>query len=373
LGKKQEKAMSSLVLLIFGLIFFGFSWINYVTAFDKFDQMRLDSLKPDIDSCRKAVKSGREALREAAIGVPQRHHQQRITKLQKVFKSHSRKIQKGEELKLNILDKIPSQYDCVPISSTMFPPPTTPIPKVAKTKSEKIISKDIKIEARPLLLDSQNDPFKKVIEFYNGFLDEDEFCNGPRPSSLADLTDGQLGGYVASLMTTHATFLCPFCHQFATHFHQKLLNPRKHGMADDEKFLFNSALAHFPDPQTICSAALPVCHNNYAVVSRNMTSATKCLECSLCSTLTITLLQKVILNQHVIDHIKRSADEEIFTNICSEICRLNTTAETGFDNKNQTLCRKFLSNQLDWILDVLKQYLLPSGFCSKVFLCKFHF
>uniref|UniRef100_A0AC34FUR6 C2H2-type domain-containing protein n=1 Tax=Panagrolaimus sp. ES5 TaxID=591445 RepID=A0AC34FUR6_9BILA len=267
--------------------------------------MRLDSLKPDPESCRKAVQSGREALRDAADEVPRRHHYQKTAKLQKVFNSHSRKIQRGEELKLNILDGIPSQYDCYPLPPTMFPAPTTTAPPPStisgsnkkNQKKEKTIKdepENIKIKAYPLFFNSPNDPFKQIVEFYDGFLNEDEFCNGPVPTSMADLTDGQLGGYVASLMTTHATFLCPFCHQFATHFHQKVLHPRRHGMADDERLLFNSALAHFPDPQTICSAALPVCHKNYAAVARNNTAGINCLKCSICNTLTITLLVSLL-------------------------------------------------------------------------------
>jgi hypothetical protein len=367
--------MMSWVLLLFGLIL-SFAWFNNVLAFDAFDQMRLDSLKPDLKSCREVVAIGRKALRIAAIEVPQRHYEQKALKLQKVFHSHSRKVERVENLKINIFDdKIPSQDDCAPLTPTMFPAPTTTTTTTIKTTTpgntkfeedevEEVESKNIKITSHPLFINSPHDPYKNLVDLYDGLLNEDQFCNGPKPSSIADLTDGQLGGYAASLATTHASFLCPFCHQIATHATQKILHPRRHGMADDERLIFNSVLAHIPDPETLCSAALPVCHGNYAKAAHNNTAGTDCLKCSLCSTLSITLLQKVFLNPPVLAHIRKSADEEIFKNICSEICRLENST-TGFNNKDQKACRSYLLKEFDWFSNILKTYLLPSSFCHK--------
>uniref|UniRef100_A0A7E4UQN4 Saposin B-type domain-containing protein n=1 Tax=Panagrellus redivivus TaxID=6233 RepID=A0A7E4UQN4_PANRE len=332
----------------------GLGLLHVVGAFDAFDEEKFGKLKFNVDECEQAVRQGRENLINAAHSVAERHLQRREARLEALRSRHQ---------KLNIADKDykfraanDADVQCSQPDPTLFPlPPTDP----PATTTAPAPTGTPELEVRPLFTEPENDAFVQLMHRYHEFLDEDGFCHSKTPTTLADITDEQVKGFVGVLLTNHASYLCPICHEWSNHLNHFVLKKNRHGLADDEKVLFDTALAWLPDAQSTCSMLLPYCHEEYEVKAKNETEASKCIKCTLCNTVTVTLLQRLVLVPKQLDALRTYVNATIFRNICAEACLANSTLYG-----DEGACHTFLVKQFDFVFELLSRYLMPANFCT---------
>uniref|UniRef100_A0AC34Q4X1 Saposin B-type domain-containing protein n=1 Tax=Panagrolaimus sp. JU765 TaxID=591449 RepID=A0AC34Q4X1_9BILA len=357
-----------------------------VDGFDKFDQMRLESLKFNQEECRQAVRTGRETVRRVAENLSLRHLEKRDLKLKQARQKYFRAIadKRAQHRVFSVLDgQTPATKNCSDLPmSTLFPIPTRPPTTVSQPSTSPTTTqptttsasstastsapkpKSAEFRPHPMFVSTPNDPFLQLMNHFHSSLDEEAFCNGPKITDMFSISDGQILGFMSTFLANDAKYLCPICHGFASHFHRGVLHSQKLSMAHDERFLYESALAHVPDPETLCSALVPVCHEDYETLKKNITPALDCIHCTVCNTFSITIVQKVITEQ-LRGLFSLLFDEFVFKNICAEICLLDTPpANQTFDYSNEQACRNFLKVQFDWLYTAIRRYLLPNNFCA---------
>ncbi|KAE9555299.1 hypothetical protein FO519_001458 [Halicephalobus sp. NKZ332] len=189
-----------------------------------------------------------------------------------------------------------------------------------------------------------------------------EYCNGPEFTDLFGISDGQILGFTSNFFTNHATSLCPICHGIASHLFRGILHKQKIGMADDEKLLYNSFLSHVPDPETLCSTLVPSCHEDYETKRNENETSKDCIKCAVCNTVSILLSQKFI-NERFREYWRDNLKKYFFTNICYEICLLDTPGNHTFNYGDEAACISFLERQFEFIYNVLIRTLLPNNLC----------
>jgi len=339
------------------------------------------------------VRTGKALIQRVSKEITLKHHEKRQLKANKLTSNHIKLLSSGKAV-----HKVFAARDGDPkASKNCTNPPPTPWPIPVPTAPPKNLMSDnnvvnpesveaqidtlneqeqseetseSELQPYPLFIGMKEDPFVNLMTHHYNSLDEEEYCNGPEFTGLFDITDGQILGFTSTFLTNHAEHLCPICHNYMSTLFRGAFHNRKAGLADDEAFVYNTFLSHVPEPETVCSALIPACHEDYEKKKLNITDASKCLECAACNTVSIALMQE-IFNEDRRDAWRKTLTEDVFSYICYEMCMVDTPDGNPFDYGDQQACTNFLVRQFDFIFDFLKRFMLPNNFCHKVFgVCK---
>ncbi|CEF67302.1 Saposin B domain-containing protein [Strongyloides ratti] len=255
----------------------------------------------------------------------------------------------------------PQPPDCPYLpNATIFPNPS--VSSNLNNQQEQLFSKFI--IPNFLNVPVGEDPFVFYLEKLHSYIQDIEgICNGPEFKGFDSVTDKQVLGFLGVLSINHANHVCPICQKFTQHI-RSIIEPTLLTVSDKSSLhIIHYLYQQIPENDGLCSILLPGCHEQLSKNSTVGTRATKCLECPLCMTGTTVLEHTVFFNQQFVTEAHSFLNASIFHNICSELCNMGPTSL--FPNGvSYSTCRNSMSEFYIFIINALKNILIPNNFCS---------
>uniref|UniRef100_A0A914X1V4 Uncharacterized protein n=1 Tax=Plectus sambesii TaxID=2011161 RepID=A0A914X1V4_9BILA len=254
-------------------------------------------------------------------------------------------------------DACPSQLtigECLSLLSqdTVNPPS---LPEGQQSKASAIGYKMTAPMPHFMGLPSELDPFFKWISTLKTSLEnEDGVCRGPKFTGLSGVTEEQVYGVISMFAVNAGQPLCSICNQIVDIIKQSLAQL---GIAftPQQRVFLDSLLGLSPNSSIICQLLIPSCYIPVGSSAINTTTATKCLECSVCKSGLIALQNLVFLNQNMENFVNCTLDW-VVNEICLFLCSSNTTSD-------MVQCFTAGSGLVSILLQRAQPILMPDPFC----------
>ncbi|TKR94130.1 hypothetical protein L596_008458 [Steinernema carpocapsae] len=312
-----------------------------------------------VEECKEVLKASRKRVRFMAENlVPKEHadqHQQHneILEVGYASKNPTRALFQGEAA-----GDPGNPHNCPPDNTTF----SNPLGDLGGGFMQKSFSL---FHVHP-----SADPFVWFVStIHDALSKEGEVCNGPEFKSLNSITEEQVLGFASAFIANDAKDICSLCHHVVDHVRPKLIEGNILLHADDEIMFRKIVSSRLPSTRAICSTFLPACydHYHYSIVppslKNNASELTKCAACPLCMTAATLLEHKFLLVPEHVKVTKQWAQETVFHQICSAICR-NEKTYTAMPSFKFGDCIKTMGDIYDMGIQALHRLAMPNQLCA---------